>query len=120
MAPTIIIDYNETYIAANYMYVAAFGKYYFCKPPKIQTGKRIIFECVEDFLMTYKDELLNVPCTITRSESIGKPTSVPDPELPIDPNRFELKSIPFRIGGYGNIREFPLDVNSTNFILLTR
>lgn len=113
MAPQIIIDYDATLTAANYAYLPEFGKYYFLEPPKIQTGKRIVFQGAIDLLMTYKSYLLDVNATIIRSESVGSPTPIPDPQLPIDPNRFEFKSILFN-------KRFPLDVNQNNYLLITR
>lgn len=89
MAPQIVIDYVSTLIPANYCYLPDFGRYYFLAPPKIQTGKRIIFDGSIDVLMTYSTELLSVPATVLRNENIGQ-TYAPDSQLPIDPNRVEI------------------------------
>lgn len=89
MAPQIVIDYDSTLLTANYCYLSDFDKYYFLDPPKIQTGKRIIFQGAIDVLMTYSTELLSVPATVLRNENIG-PTYAPDSQLPIDPNRVEI------------------------------
>lgn len=110
--PRVIIDYTENLIPANYAYISLFGKYYFLDPPKVEPGKRITFQGKIDYLMTYKDELLNVPATIIRSESIGKPSPVPDNQLPINPQRYELKSILFD-------KSFPQDANKPSYMLIT-
>lgn len=90
-APLVIIDYAENLIPANYAYISLFGKYYFLDPPKVQPGKRITFQGKIDYLMTYKDELLNVPATVIRSEYIGL-NDVPDRMLPVNPNSVEIVS----------------------------
>lgn len=113
MQPTIIIDYSPGLISANYAYIPDFGKYYFLDPPKIQTGKRIIYTAKVDVLMTLSSQLLDVEATVIRSESIGAPTPIPDSQLPINPERYELKSILFD-------KPFPLDPNQNNFLLITR
>ncbi len=95
MSPRIIIDYNADLIDANYIYLPAFDRYYFSRPPIIETGKRIIFDCAVDLIMTVKDALLDVPATIVRSESVGAPTYIPDKQLPIDPCRVDLEAIKF-------------------------
>lgn len=95
MAPRVIIDYNANLIAANYVYIPAFNRYYFSLPPKVEPGKRIIFECSVDLLMSLKEELKEIPATIIRSESVGSPTYIPDSKLPINPVRVDLEAIKF-------------------------
>lgn len=90
-APQIIIDYSENLISANYGYIPLFGKYYFLDPPKVQPGKRIVFQGRIDYLMTYREALLMVPATVIRSEYIGL-NDVPDRMLPINPNGVEILS----------------------------
>lgn len=89
MDPKIIIDYNQAYIAANYIQIPAFGKYYFTEPPTVEVGKRIIFRCSEDVLMTLKDYIGSIPATVIRSASAGV-NYVPDNQLPVDPNRVDI------------------------------
>lgn len=112
MNPTIIIEYNESWIPANYAYISLFGAYYFLEKPKVIPGKRISFQGKIDVLMTYSSYLESVPATVIRSESIGKPTPVPDNQLPINPQRYELKSILFN-------KSFPQDANKPSYILIT-
>lgn len=112
LTPFIIIDYAENLISANYAYIPLFGRYYFLDPPKVQPGKRISFQGKIDVRYSWSTELLQVPATIIRSESIGHPTSVPDNQLPINPQRYELKSILFD-------KSFPRDQNKPSYILIT-
>lgn len=89
MDPKIIIDYNPAYIAANYIQIPAFGKYYFTEPPTVEVGKRIIFRCTEDVLMSLKEYIGAIPATVIRSASAGV-NYVPDNQLPVDPNRVDI------------------------------
>lgn len=104
MDPKIIIDYNPAYIAANYIQIPAFGKYYFTEPPTVEVGKRITFRCTEDVLMSLKDYIGAIPATVIRSASAGV-NYVPDNQLPVDPNRVDIftalsnKSFSAFIGG---------------------
>ena len=90
LAPTFILDYKESYLTANYLYCSTFGgRYYYVEDREIEIGKKIVLHCKVDPLMSWKTDLLECKGTITRSESIGGPTYVPDSKLPIDPNRKE-------------------------------
>lgn len=89
MSPQLIIDYAAALTAANYAYLPEFGRWYFLAPPKIQTGKRIIFDGNIDVLMSYRAQLLSVPATVIRNEKIGA-NYAPDNQLPIDPNRVDI------------------------------
>lgn len=90
LAPTFILDYKEDYLTANYLYCSTFGgRYYYVEDREIEIGKKIVLHCKVDPLMSWKTNLLQCKGTITRSESIGGPTYVPDSKFPVDPNRKE-------------------------------
>lgn len=91
LAPTFILDYKEDYLTANYLYCPVFGgRYYYIEDREIEIGKKIVLHCKVDPLMSWKTDLLQCKGTITRSESIGGPTYVPDSKFPVDPNRREI------------------------------
>lgn len=90
LAPTFILDYKENYLLANYLYCSTFGgRYYYVEDREIEIGKKIVLHCKVDPLYTWKNGFINCNGTITRSESIGGPTYVPDSKFPVDPNRKE-------------------------------
>lgn len=90
LAPTFILDYKESYLTANYLYCSTFGgRYYYVEDREIEIGKKIVLHCKVDPLYTWKNGFINCNGTITRSESIGGPTYVPDSKFPVDPNRKE-------------------------------
>ena len=103
LAPTFILDYKENYLLANYLYCSTFGgRYYYVEDREIEIGKKIVLHCKVDPLYTWKNEFINCNGTITRSESIGGPTYVPDSKFPVDPNRREqlLVQTPFNPAAY--------------------
>lgn len=101
LSPVIICDYNQAYLKANYCYITEFDRYYFCEL-STNNGSQLIIKCECDPLYTYKEGIKNSEGTILRSESIGKPTMIPDSNLPILPNIFEITSIPFTTSPFIN------------------
>lgn len=103
--PTLITDFNYSFLNCNYCYISEFNRYYFCTVSTDNAG-RLILSCEVDVLMTYKEKILNSPCVIMRSESVGKPTLIPDEQLPIIPNQKDITSIIFDSGELTNAGEF--------------
>lgn len=95
LTPEMIIENNTAYLAANYCYIEEFSRYYYIKDITLMRGHRCKLSLYIDVLMTYSTAIRECSGVITRSESAGKPTQIPDDRLPIDPNRNELLSILF-------------------------
>lgn len=93
--PVIIVDYDETYLKANYCYIDTYNRYYYINNMVVQTGGCLTIYCSVDVLMTYKDVVLNVQAVVTRNEGIGSPTFVVDESLPVHTNKIYLKEIQF-------------------------
>lgn len=93
LRPTLIINYNDAYLAANYFFISDLNRYYYISSMEIEIGKCITITGEIDIRKSYATALPNVLATVVRSESIGAPTAIPDSKLPIDPNREELLSI---------------------------
>lgn len=105
LAPEMIIEYDSTYLAANYCYISDFSRYYYIRDIVLLRGHRCKLVLYVDVLKTYNEAIRDCKALITRSETKGKPTQIPDNKLPIDPNRNELLSIlfsknPFNIDPY--------------------
>ena len=113
VSPNFVINNDNTVYSANYLYCDTFQRYYYINNITLDTGGRMILHCSIDVLKTYAAYIPNINATVVRSESIGAPTAIPDKMLPIDPNRFEYKSILFN-------KSFTLDPNNKNFLLITR
>lgn len=95
LTPSLIVERDNIIMAANYMYIPDFMRYYYITGVTIIKGNRLIISGKVDVLKTYAAQLQNCDCIVTRSESIGTPSQIPDNNLPIDPNREEIKSIIF-------------------------
>lgn len=106
LTPSFLIEYNSTYLTANYCYVELFGRYYYIRNISVVKGNRMLVECSVDVLKTYATALTDCECIATRSESIGAPSEIPDKNLPIDPNREDIYSILF------DRDPFNIDLNS--------
>ena len=95
LAPTLIINYDNSVLSANYVYIPALNRYYYIDNLDLLKGNRILLSCRVDVLKTYANDIRNCNCICARSESIGTPTQIPDKNLPIDPNREDIVSIVF-------------------------
>lgn len=92
ISPTLILDYTGTMTGVNYFYISDFGRYYYITDISLDIGGRIVLSGAIDVLKTYSNSILNTTATVIRSESVGKPTMVPDSKLPINPNTKDLKT----------------------------
>lgn len=90
--PVIDINYNASYLSANYAYISDFGRYYYINDVTVQIGQIITLSMDVDPLMSFQNDILDATACITRSESIGGPTAVNDDKLPVDPNKKEMLS----------------------------
>lgn len=106
LTPALIIERDNLVLSANYMYIPDFARYYYITGFTMIKGNRIIISGKVDVLKTYGTQLQNCNCIVTRSESIGTPSQIPDSNLPIDPNREEIKSIIFD--------KDPFNIDATN------
>lgn len=86
--PTLSLDYDAGVLASgvNYVYIPAFGRYYFISGISCDNGKRIYINCSIDVLNTYKAGILSAPVNVIRSESAGI-GYFPDSRLPVEPDR---------------------------------
>lgn len=84
--PVFEVDYNAAFLAANYIYIAEFGRYYFCTIAT-DTAQRITVSAAVDVLYSHAAQIKGAAVTVIRSEAAGI-TYVVDDKLPIDPNRF--------------------------------
>ena len=91
--PVFEIDYNESYLLANYAYCDTFDTYYYVSPPHLNTGKRLDIPCTIDVRQTYKNSIEDCSGTVLRAQSLGAPTQITDTKLPINPSQKSITSI---------------------------
>lgn len=112
LRPQIIVDYNATYLSANYLYLDLYGKYYFIEDKIAEIGKRIILICSIDPLMSFEQQLRACPCTIIRQQNAGI-NHVVDNKLPVNPNVRDLKVMQFNAA-----ENYPFTLNASKPYLL--
>lgn len=88
LSPVFIIDYNVSYLNANYVIADFLSRKYFCTV-SVDTAGRMVLNCKVDVLA---HDFSNCPITVTRNGGIGKPTYIPDNKLPILPNKESITS----------------------------
>lgn len=65
--PTIKLSSN--YLTYNYAYIPSFNRWYFVRGDDTIEGTHILKFCHVDVLMSYKDDIKNLECYITRQEN---------------------------------------------------
>ena len=94
LAPDIVTDYNPALLAANYVYIGLFKRYYYCTI-ETDTAERMIIHCDKvDALTTawYLHNLADKQCSVIRSESTGA-TDIPDKSFPVNPSNIFYQGI---------------------------
>lgn len=84
--PSFIMEQGTAAASANYVYVPVFSRYYFITGRTLLSGHRLMITCAVDVLYTYASNIKACTGTVLRSESIGKPSMIPDSKLPIQSN----------------------------------
>ena len=80
--PVVYINAEDTYATYNYMYIPAFGRYYFAKCVG-GTSHTLTFECTSDPLMSFKTAILNSKAVVARNPW-KYDLYVADPNLPLE------------------------------------
>lgn len=106
--PNIIINYNESYLNANYCYCSLLNRYYYITSTSLEIGKRIILNCAIDVLHTYSSQIRSCTACVVRNEGIGKPTYIPDNQLPIVSGKYQITSQLFPDSPVGDKRDYVL------------
>lgn len=91
LQPKIIINYDDSYLAANYVYIALFDKYYKIDKKSVTIGKKIILDCTIDAVMSYYNSILNCNITAIRNGGLGAPTKIQDNKFPVLTGEQDLK-----------------------------
>jgi len=88
LSPSFIIDKSGAITSGNYIVAGApLNRHYFITDKSLITGNRVLVVCAVDVLTTYASGIKNSIGTVLRSESIGKPTMIPDSKLPVYTNQ---------------------------------
>ena len=70
--PSIIVSrnfYDSIILKANYLYIDKLERYYFINNISFAESM-IVIDCTVDVLMSYKKQIRNITCTVTRNENL--------------------------------------------------
>ena len=90
-SPVFVIDYQDSYLGANYIECPKLGRKYFIQNKTVDIGKKIVFSCIVDPLSSF--DLSSCMISVLRNEGIGAPTQYIDSKLPVYPSKKNISSI---------------------------
>lgn len=77
-SPQFVLDYKESYVSCNYLYVPAWSRYYFINNSTFDQGGKIILNCTVDVLMSFQSSIKDLSPTVVRQEYWFN-SAIPDP-----------------------------------------
>ena len=106
--PSIIVSrkfYDSIILKANYLYIDKLERYYFINNISFAESM-IVIDCTVDVLMSYKKQIRNLTCTVTRNENLK--------------NGY-LNDDNYNIQAYKQVvcKMFPNGINNDSIILMT-
>lgn len=116
LSPSFRVEFYVSRYPINYVYVPEWHRYYYAKL-ELLDGQSCLLHCTVDPLMSYAAGIRSCSGVVTRSESIGKPTYIPDGKLPIAPGEVTVTAIrfedsPFATGVQSMVPLYPYAVLS--------
>lgn len=67
ISPQFTVNYQTNLLTCNYIYVPEYHRYYYITNISSESAKRMIINCQEDVLMTYKDQILATNVLLSRT-----------------------------------------------------
>lgn len=106
--PSIIVSrkfYDSIILKANYLYIDKIERYYYINNISFAESMMVI-DCTVDVLMSYKKQIRNITCTVTRNENLK--------------NGY-LNDDNYNIQAYKQVvcKMFPNGINNDSIILMT-
>lgn len=106
--PSIVVSrnfYDSLILKANYLYIDKLERYYYINNISFAESM-IVIDCTVDILMTYKKQIRNLTCTVTRNENLK--------------NGY-LNDDNYNIQAYKQVvcKMFPNAINNDSIILMT-
>ena len=106
--PSIIVSrkfYDSLILKANYLYIDKLERYYYINNISFAESM-IVIDCTVDVLMSYKNQIRNLTCTVTRNENLK--------------NGY-LNDDNYNIQAYKQVvcKMFPNGINNDSIILMT-
>ena len=106
--PSIVVSrkfYDSNILKANYLYIDKLDRYYYINNISFAESM-IVIDCTVDVLMSYKKQIRNITCTVTRNENLK--------------NGY-LNDDNYNIQAYKQVvcKMFPNGINNDSIILMT-
>ena len=106
--PSIVVSrkfYDSIILKANYLYIDKLNRYYYINNISFAESM-IVIDCTVDVLMSYKKQIRNITCTVTRNENLK--------------NGY-LNDDNYNIQAYKQVvcKMFPNGINNDSIILMT-
>lgn len=95
--PIIEVSYNASLMTANYMYIAAFNRYYFIENITVST-QRLIISAHVDVLNSYRVDILKLTCIIERQQHEANADQYLNDYAYRSEARFNIRTVPFPHG----------------------
>lgn len=111
LAPEFLLAYNAAYLGANYCYCSEYHRYYYIDGITVNRAGEIVLSCTVDPLNSYKGDIKNLVCTVTRNENADPGMQI-DNEMVLTP-KSELSFIKLQNSGVFNVR----GTTSYNYVL---
>lgn len=109
----LLSQWTDWETSCNYMYIPAWGTYYFLGDPDILDGHRCRFSGVLDELTTYADGIKDLTAYLTRTADTAHENKLlPDKNRPVQANR-KMRTIQF------NRSPFSVNYAEDNCFMLT-
>lgn len=91
--PTIDIKYDSALLNCNYAYIHDFGNYYYIRDIIVTNGQNISIELEIDYLMSFKDDILNWQGLVTKTgqQTAYLPTKPYAKQCTVDINIYETQ-----------------------------
>lgn len=82
--PVLILQYNEQVFASNYVYIPAWGRYYFIDDVRVMTGCRVEVSLSVDVLESFKAPILELNVILSDTEQTGLNNYLPSESFVIN------------------------------------
>ena len=93
--PDIMVEFNASYLNANYAYIPDFNRYYYFREPPAVDGKTMILMLHADALYNYRDLIMKSECIADRSSSNYSPYVDDDVITSESGYEYYSRSLPF-------------------------
>lgn len=68
MQPVLIMEYAAAYLGCNYVYIPAWGRYYYITDMTAMQGGRVELALQEDVLMSFVSDIADIECALSKQE----------------------------------------------------